>query len=88
MHKYGLADIPLCKECNMNVEESVTHFLIECPSLRRHRIKLQRNLEIYGLHRISTDLLLGASNEEEAIKEKINDELANFIYASGRIKDI
>ena len=88
MHKIGLAENPECIKCNMNTEETITHFLIQCPSLSQQRSKLIRNLNIYGIVQITTDILLGGSNDEESVKEKINEELARFLKNSGRLEDI
>ena len=63
-------------------------FLIECPSLEIYRNILRNKLRSYGIMRLTTDLLLGASNEEEHIKLKITEELGRFLIHTHRIDDI
>ena len=88
LYSMRLADSPICQKCTLNTEETVTHFLIECPSLTIHRNVLRRNLHSYGILRITTDLLLGASNEDEHTKLKITEELGRFLIHSNRVEDI
>ena len=88
MHSMRLADSPNCLKCPLNTEETVTHFLIECPSLNAQRNSLKRNLRNYGIVQITSDLLLGASNEDEHIKVKITNELGKFLVNSKRLEDI
>ena len=66
----------------------MTHFLIECPSLEVHRGVLKRKLNSYGIVRLTSDVLLGGSNEDEQVKVKITEELGKFLISSGRLEDI
>ena len=74
MNNMNLDTSPICQNCTMNTDESITHFLIECPSLEIYRNILKRRLRNFGIVRITTDLLLGGSNEDEHIKLKITEE--------------
>ena len=88
MHNMGLADSPICQNCRLNVEETVTHFLIECPGYINQRNELKRKLFTLGIVRITSDILLGASNEEDNIKEKITEELGKFLIKTKKLDDI
>ena len=88
MHNMGLADSPICQNCRLNVEETVTHFLIECPGYINQRNELKRKLFTLGIVRITSDILLGASNEEDNIKGKITEELGKFLIKTKKLDDI
>ena len=88
MHKMGLSESPLCRKCDLNTEETVTHFLIECTSLAEQRNKLKRELNKIGIVRLTTDLLLGNSNETDEVKKKITQEFGKFLQNSERLDDI
>lgn len=68
----------------MGVEENVQHFLLECPSLRVQRNRLKASLRRHGLVRLTSDILLGYSNEDIDIK-KITKEMGKFLRTSGRL---
>ena len=88
MNNMNLDTSPICQNCTMNTDESITHFLIECPSLEIPRSILKRRLRDLGVVRLTTDLLLGGSNEDEHTKLKITEELGKFLLNSKRVNDI
>lgn len=69
----------------MGVEENVQHFLLECPSLRVQRNRLKASLRRHGLVRLTSDILLGYSNEDIDIKNVITKEMGKFLRTSGRL---
>ena len=85
MHEMGLVDDSICPHCTLNVEESVPHFLIECPSMNLPRNILKASLERYGIVRINSDLLLGYSNEDLEVKKLITQAMGRFLKMSGRL---
>ena len=87
-YEMRIAESPICLNCTMNTEETVTHFLIECPSLEVQRNIFRRSLNKLGIVRLTSDALLGGSNEEEHIKVKITVELGKFLMGSKRLDDI
>lgn len=56
LHRFGLADSPLC-ECGTG-EETVEHFLLECPLYREQRTELRNKT---GTMNMWVDALLGTS---------------------------
>ena len=66
----------------------MTHFLIECTSLANQRNKLKRELSKLGIVRLTTDLLLGNSNETDDVKRKITKEFGKFLRNSERLDNI
>ena len=56
LHRFGLADSPLC-ECGTG-EETVEHFLLECPLYREQRTELRNKA---GTMNMPVDALLGTS---------------------------
>ena len=88
MYIMKLTDSPICQHCDLDVDETVTHFLIECSSLVVQRNILKRRLSNYGIVRLTSDMLLGSSNENESIKFKITEELARFLINTKRLEDI
>ena len=88
MHEMGLVDDSICPHCTLNVEESVPHFLIECPSMNLPRNILKASLERYGIVRINSDLLLGYSNEDLEVKKLITQAMGRFLKMSGRLSTL
>ena len=88
MHKMRLSERPLCIKCNWNTEKTVTNFLIECTSLTDQRNKLKGESSKLGIVRLTTDLLLGKSNETDDVKRKITQEFGKFLQNSERLNDI
>ena len=83
----NLADI----KCNLNVEESISHFILQCPSLVVQRNKLRRNLSRLGIIILTTDVILGESiqsNEDDDTKKKITEEFGKFLKETNRLEDI
>ena len=88
MNKLGLVDDPTCPHCTLNTDETVQHLLLECPSLENQRRILRLNLRRYGIVRLTTDVLLGYSNETLDTKIGITKAMGIFLRMSGRLGDL
>ena len=84
----NLADSPVCLKCNLNTEESVTHFIIQCPSLARQRDALFNSLRTAGIPRVTTDMLLGKYSEDGNINRTLCEAFGRFLIDSNRLEDI
>ncbi|EIW53558.1 uncharacterized protein TRAVEDRAFT_84152, partial [Trametes versicolor FP-101664 SS1] len=72
LHNIGKSDTALCPACHA-APETVLHFLIQCPALRRQRAPLARSLPPASL---TLKNVLGTT--------RCHDALMAFIHASGR----
>ena len=63
----------LPSHCSIQGNHHVTHFLIECPGFMNQRNKLKRKLFTHGIVRIKSEILLGASNEDDHLKGNITN---------------
>ena len=73
LHRFGLADSPLC-DCESG-QETVEHFLLECPLYREQRIEL-RNAAGTGNMRVDT--LLGSAEVILKCTEKFINATERF----------
>ena len=85
MHKIGLAEDSICPHCTLNVDETVQHFLLECPSNANYREILKAALSRYGIVRATSEMLLGYSNEEMEVKKVITRVMGKFPKSPGRV---
>ena len=85
MHKIGLAEDSVCPHCTLNVDETVQHFLLECPGNTNYRRILKSALSRYGIIRVTSEMLLGYSNEEMEVKKVITRVMGKFLKSSGRV---
>ncbi|OJT13951.1 hypothetical protein TRAPUB_9490 [Trametes pubescens] len=76
LHNIGKSDTALCPACHA-AQETVLHFLVQCPLLRRQRAPLARSLPPASL---TLKNLLGTTRSHDA--------LMAFIRSSGRFKHI
>ena len=69
LHRFGIAESPAC-ECGTG-QETVEHFLLECPRYRNQRTEMRRKA---GTGNMRVDVLLGSSKAILEFTEKyIND---------------
>ena len=88
MNKIELANDNICPHCTLNVDETVQHFLLECPSVNTQRNILKAALSRHGIVRITSEILLGHSNEELEVKKIITKEVGKFLKDSGRLSTL
>ena len=88
LYRMRLVDNPICQHCDQGSDETVAHFLLECPSLFQQRVILQRSLAALGIVQLTTDVLLGGSNEDVTTKKEITLEVGRYLLNSGRLNDI
>ncbi|KAL7281403.1 hypothetical protein ACG7TL_004716 [Trametes sanguinea] len=73
LHRIGKADSPVCPSCR-SAPETVAHFLLQCPSHRRHRAPLARACPGANL---SLKHLLAST--------VVHDQLLTYVRATGRM---
>ena len=84
-HKINISDTPNCIYCN--TEETIDHFLLQCPRYysTRTNLKTELNKIKHTLgNNISVPLLLGGGNFDDNVKNKIHKCLIKFIKETGR----
>ena len=62
--------------------------LLQCPKYETNRNQLKKELQDLGIQQITTAILLGAADTDEATKVKITEILGDFIERSLRYKDL
>ena len=73
LHRFGLADSPLC-DCGTG-EETVEHFLLECPRYREQRAEMRNKA---GTGNMRVDALLGTSEIIVKCTEKFINDTERF----------
>ncbi|KAF7372603.1 hypothetical protein MVEN_00123200 [Mycena venus] len=76
LHRFHLAPSPLCPHC-ASAPESVPHFLLACPTLRAHRLRLIARI---GTARISMRRLLSIKHDPAPVLAFVED-LRRYIIA-------
>ncbi|EIW83783.1 hypothetical protein CONPUDRAFT_50585 [Coniophora puteana RWD-64-598 SS2] len=75
LHRIKVVDDPGCKHCDRGTDESIRHFLFECPAWERARRRL---IGVAGRQAESLSFLLGS--------DKGIGSLMAFINATGRFR--
>ncbi len=91
-HHRGLTDFPTCPNCDAGVDETRSHYLLECPRWFRERAELWGDLaqlDITGLRLpCDTATLLGgmAATRNRSQLEGIARATARYIQDTGRLR--
>ena len=88
MYDKGLTDSPKCKQCNIDVDESVQHVMLHCQRYQNERDILKQNLYNLGIQDISLKNMLGGADTDPHILKAINREVGIFIETAIRYKEL
>ena len=85
LFRIKVLDSDMCTKCNLQVQETVEHYLLTCNAYNQQRATLRAKLRVLGIVDMTVGLLLGSSNNTIKIKTSITRELAIYIRATGRL---
>ena len=86
LYTIGASNTRFCQKCQNYAVEDVNHYLLTCPYYQAARNTMFHNLRIIGINNITSDILLGASEEEPHLKKEITSELTKFLITSRRLE--
>ena len=86
MYRFNMADTDMCLDCN--TPETIEHFFVHCKKYEAQRQLLKDGLQHLKIQEFSLKLILGGSNHNALIKQKIIKLTSQFLTASGRLKDL
>ena len=85
LYKTNASNTDLCTKCNLQQQEDVEHYLLQCTNYTVQRNLMLNNLRLQGIHNISSNILLGASNYDIRTKRLITKELENYLKSTRRL---
>ena len=87
LFKMKLVDSPYCLHCSNNIEESIIHFLLECPRYTDSRAKLVLALKKLNIctSPVSLSILLDGAGFSPQKRVKIMWIFYNFLKSTGKL---
>ena len=83
LHKIGCSDTPFCAHCPWE-NETVTHFILECPHYRNHRIDLRNSIRNYNVVDFNLKILLTGGGFKPNLGVKIMRQTYNYAEKTER----
>ena len=87
LHRIGKTDTPFCPNCHQ-IEETIEHFLLECPKYIHERIRLIAKLRELGIHDLTLRSILNNSELEKKQKNAHSKAVVKFLTSTGQIERI
>ena len=86
LFRIGKIDSPVCKACNLK-NETVHHYLIECPFYERLRKDMRIICQKEKLGSLNVSLMLGIGINDDVIRLEMIMMFLKFVKFSGRMDD-
>ena len=81
LHRIGKTDTPFCPNCHQ-IEETIEHFLLECPKYIHERIRLIAKLRELGIHDLTLRSILNNSELEKKQKNAHSKAVVKFLTST------
>ena len=88
LNRIGRTDSPLSDHCRAQVEETIHHYILECPAFDMQRNFMYTKLQNLHIGNINLKVLLGGEKKYQRQRTVILLVLMQFIVSTNRLSEI